>query len=600
MASAAVPRRPGRDYPPLLIAVVILLGLLVILPSSLNLPQSNPSQTLEYAPVPPDDESSDPPPAGNFGALSLAGSGSLGAATSDGGEGGGGGGGPLGRGAGKNPSTKRCVGNPPRQTEDPLSPPCVAHFSGDNGGPTYQGVTRDEVRVVVYFRGCGTQQGGSRGPEPLPCRSYVDMMQPPKPDEDTFSRTVRRYQQYFNDRYQTYGRFVHFWAYFDGGVPVTAESRRADAADHIKTLKPWGAFVGSNAAFLNDWESVLLNRGVHVFRNSQTDRTNCCSVAATFEKFAPLLWSVAASAEQYADIFAGAVCAQVVGRPVTFGGMAADQGQPRVLGIIRDNRKGYEGGARHSVASQERIERCGGTFVAQTVSDGSCGPDEASADMASFRDSGVTTIIWPTGPQGGDQCGGLNYANAAAAMGYYPEVVVAGNGISDTTLNGQTMQQQFWRNAFIVTPYTRADVPGERPCIQSTREVDPEANIRDTENISCAMYDVFRFVFTGIQVAGPRLTPPSMDKGFHAIPAVSSTDPRVPACFFDPGDYTCVKDSMITWWDPAGRDPSSSGGGCMRMLEGGRRYLATQFPARDIAAPRQATDPCNQQGTIIA
>src|SRR5688572_2219369 len=31
---------------------------------------------------------------------------------------------------------RQCVGDPPRQVEDPQSPPCVPYFSGDNGGAT--------------------------------------------------------------------------------------------------------------------------------------------------------------------------------------------------------------------------------------------------------------------------------------------------------------------------------------------------------------------------------------------------------------------------------------------------------------------------------
>src|SRR5688572_3792251 len=37
---------------------------------------------------------------------------------------------------------RRCVGDPPRQIEDPQSPPCVPYWSGDNGGATTKGVTR--------------------------------------------------------------------------------------------------------------------------------------------------------------------------------------------------------------------------------------------------------------------------------------------------------------------------------------------------------------------------------------------------------------------------------------------------------------------------
>src|SRR5688500_15884936 len=47
------------------------------------------------------------------------------------------------------PRVRRCVGDPPRQTEDPQSPPCVPYWEGDNGGSTYKGVTRDEIRIAA-------------------------------------------------------------------------------------------------------------------------------------------------------------------------------------------------------------------------------------------------------------------------------------------------------------------------------------------------------------------------------------------------------------------------------------------------------------------
>ena len=49
----------ARKYPPLLALALAMIMVIAILPSSLNLPQANPTQTLEYAPVPPDDESQD-------------------------------------------------------------------------------------------------------------------------------------------------------------------------------------------------------------------------------------------------------------------------------------------------------------------------------------------------------------------------------------------------------------------------------------------------------------------------------------------------------------------------------------------------------------
>ena len=48
------------------------------------------------------------------------------------------------------PVSGAALGNPPRQIEDPQSPPCVAFWEGtDNGGATAKGVTADEIRIAV-------------------------------------------------------------------------------------------------------------------------------------------------------------------------------------------------------------------------------------------------------------------------------------------------------------------------------------------------------------------------------------------------------------------------------------------------------------------
>src|SRR5688572_17628614 len=44
---------------------------------------------------------------------------------------------------------RKCVGDPPRQIEDPQSPPCVPYWAGNNGGVTAPGVTRDLIRVAM-------------------------------------------------------------------------------------------------------------------------------------------------------------------------------------------------------------------------------------------------------------------------------------------------------------------------------------------------------------------------------------------------------------------------------------------------------------------
>ncbi|HVM54696.1 MAG TPA: hypothetical protein VM262_16030, partial [Acidimicrobiales bacterium] len=50
----------AQKWPPMVALFISIAIAVLVLPSSLNLPQSNPSTTLEFAPVPPTDE--DPPP----------------------------------------------------------------------------------------------------------------------------------------------------------------------------------------------------------------------------------------------------------------------------------------------------------------------------------------------------------------------------------------------------------------------------------------------------------------------------------------------------------------------------------------------------------
>ena len=575
-----------------------MLLLLAALPSALNLPQTNPSQTLEYAPVPPEDETVTPP-AGNFASLGLAGGSSLGAAAdSDDLP-------PAVEAAGravKAPSTKRCVGSPPRQTEDPLSPPCSAFFDGDNGGSTYAGVTRDEVRILFYFDGAPGQTPSSRGQEPRAVSKYVDLAEPPAEDEQVNARMLRLYQRYFNERYQTYGRFIHFFVYFDRSDITTAEARRADAAENYERVKPFAVFNQSFIGFSEEYNRVMMRKRVLVFTGAQNSRNQCCSPQSDFLQSPGLRWALAATTEQYRPQISDVICKQIVGRPVSYGGNAADQGGPRTLGLIVNDVADRAERRRLAREIEADVRQCGGTFAAEWVNDTFCeSADKAAAAVADFRSKGVTTIIWPSGPDPAtDECAGLHFSNAAASAGYYPEVFMAGEGGSETTFNGQVVNQEFFRHTIAITPYTRADEFGSRPCVQAARDVDPTAPRIDLENYGCELYDGVRLIFTGIQVAGAKLTPKSMDVGFHAIPPGDSPDPKVGACYFaDDRDYTCAKDSMLTFWDPAGKDPGASGSGCWRMIEGGRRYRAGKWPARNITDIRRPDDPCNRQGFTV-
>ena len=587
-------RGAARDYPPLAVAVLCMLLLLVLLPSSLNLPQTNPSQTLEYAPVPPEDEDN-PPPAGNFSSLGLgSGRGGLGRgdAAVEGGEANAAGT-PGGRVV-KTASTKRCVGSPPRQTEDALAPPCVPSFNGDNGGATAQGVTPDEVRVVLYYEG----SSGAPGPgDSSPCQRWIDLAKPlnDSPDDPAWHQASQAYQRYFNDRFQTYNRFVHFWVY-QGRCDTTPEARRADAVDTIQRMDPFAIMfgVGVSANFEAYLDEVTA-RGVVTFMNPfhTTNRPR-----NTFLRSPGRVWGHATTIEHQSDLFVDFMCAQITGRPVAFSGNPADQGRERLLGQLyaadpNEPDIGYQSrliadGLRACGAdiAVTRTSSYANTFLA--TSDGEAGPSqEAAANMAEFKRRGVTTILL-TGMTD------ITYSRAAAAIDYRPEWVVLGSMNQDTNELGSLQDASVWRNAVTISQAVYVPYQGGQVCVAAAQEGDPSMTARQLRYQCLYTYPPMRQIFTGIQLAGPKLTVANMDRGFHAIPRVESTNPSVPACFYGPRDYSCVKDAIAMWWDPAGPGDNVAGQpGCWRITEGGRRHLLGSWPAREASELRDMSAACN-------
>ena len=110
--------------------------------------------------------------------------------------------------------------------------------------------------------------------------------------------------------------------------------------------------------------------------------------------------------------------------------------------------------------------------------------------------------------------------------------------------------------------------------------------------IACGMYTDLRELYTGIQVAGPKLTPDSINQGYHAIPKTPSNNSTVPSCFYLDSDYTCTKDETMVWWDPNGFDPDGNHG-CWRLAENGKRYLLGNWSPGNYNTFISTSNVCN-------
>ena len=189
---------------------------------------------------------------------------------------------------------------------------------------------------------------------------------------------------------------------------------------------------------------------------------------------------------------------------------------------------------------------------------------------------------------------------AASNAKWYPEWVIAGDNFIDGRSAGVLEDQGQMANAWITTRWPLLNDNGmadELPCREAIQSVDPNMRTKayygDMVNACNNYYDDIRQLFIGIQVAGPKLNPTSMDQGLHAIPAKPSTSPYTPSCYYLPGDYTCVKDAAAMYWDPNAVVAAGQRPGCWRMWEGGKRYLIGGWPKADILDGKTGSEPCN-------
>jgi hypothetical protein len=172
---------------------------------------------------------------------------------------------------------------------------------------------------------------------------------------------------------------------------------------------------------------------------------------------------------------------------------------------------------------------------------------------------------------------------------YYPEWIVTGTAFNDRDELGQLYDEEQWKHAFGLSQLGADPPHGASFAYAAAKSVDP-----DHEPIFGAeLFYKFCYVLaTGIQMAGPNLTPQSFAAGMRAYPGGTGPEGR---WAYPPGAYGPNRDALEIWWDPA--TTSAANGAPGRYMTGDRRYLPGQWPTGP-AAPQQlqslAHDPATR------
>jgi hypothetical protein len=448
-----------------------------------------------------------------------------------------------------------------------VAPPCANWLTRDNGGATSQGVTKDKILIVRFV--------AQSDPATEAILEGAQLADDPQVVKNAYLALFK----YFNQHWETYGREVVFQDYNASGPTDNDEQMKNDAATIASTLKPFAVWGGPKVM-----ATELASRNIICV----------CTVTLSSEYYTtlpPYIFGSLPTSTEYAQHVAEYIGKKLWNRPAKFVGAGFNPAQTakRKFGLIYlEGLKGKADpeGKRAKDALVSEMAKYGAKFgdgdiIAYTYDPGR-NQQDLTTMIAKLHGDGVTSVVMFVDP-----LYPILITNEATRQAYFPEWIISGSGLSDTTAAGRLYDQQQWQHAFGISPLwvTWATVQKSYGW-RETHHGNPNMPDGD-EGVLINIYaSVPRLFFTGFQMAGPKLTPQTFAAGMFAYPKSGGT-PAMPLQFFTREYPTAIKDFMEIYYDRSKSGPDErglQGDGMIMKMAIGKRYTQGQWSRDETKA----------------
>ena len=476
------------------------------------------------------------------------------------------GGGPGGSGGGKNGPTGRNTGpakvagcGAAQIPGDPYSPPCV-QFSGGNGGATTRGVTEDKIIVSVRI--------GSFANGMLDAVSKVANAKIPNESAAVITKTVAGLVDYFNKRFQFYGRKIEL-VQWDGKGDVLKETtgggQEGAQADALKVSQEIKAFADISAVS-PVYADALASKQVINIGVPYTSRE-------WMNQRRPWSWSQFTDCSTVVESVSSYYAIKLAGQPAALAGGDL-KGKPRRSMIIAPENSWYQECVRSGIALLQKAGKAGDLVDSLKYQiDIPRMSDQAGSLIQKLKAENITTVVCGCDPLI------LTFLTAKAKeQNYQPEWVVTGVALVDNDMIGQILQQDQWGRAFGISFAGAPQPAGQGLGYRAYKSVRPDEPSVGVELI----YNQLYLLAIGIQGAGPNLTPQSFEKAMFDYP--KRTGPYG-TWGFGPNDYTTTDDAHEVFWNPSVQSVQTRSPGTYQDPNGGARFPIGKWPA---SPPRSA------------
>lgn len=449
---------------------------------------------------------------------------------------------------------KRCVGDPPRQIEDPQSPPCVDYFDGDNGGATSQGVTANEVRVAVV--------------------------------EADFPKThVQPYQAFFNSRFQFYGRKITF-EYLKGPAmanPTQEKAAASEAAERKVFAGLGGGNISLNAYFRELAAEQIMAIGFYPYFTS-----------TELAGMRPYTWQFRSAIDVDSSNYGLWACNRLGGGRKAIHASGVDKDarpiaeQPRKFAVYYSRYMASDPYGPEDLV--ESLASCGINVDPDLVfkRDASAryalnpGDPVNVGDVQKMKNAGVTTVLC--------MCHVISQNSimgAASAQSWSPEWPSQGtfggqacNHCNRSFLGSSPNQR---RQLFgVISDYKVVPVADSSWCValREQGEECPAAGSQHSDRQRYrVLYGMMLLLASGIQMAGPNLTPESFEKGLRGATFPNPPHYTNPARVgFNTGYAMLDGDIAEFYWRDGAIDAEDGSPGANCYVNGGKFHQRKDIP----------------------
>jgi hypothetical protein len=437
----------------------------------------------------------------------------------------------------------RCGPGKKQVTWSVYAPPCVAKYTGNNGGATSRGVTGTTITLsyrVTHSADDAAISAATGSAAPPSDASYIA-------DLDT-------YVNYFNSQFELYGRKVVVKPYNGQGDYIQedqgqgADTAQSDAAQaHAESAFGDVTYQlrGSNPYWTALAQQRIVAWGPLGFPTSY------------YQRYSPYWWSYTPSGSNVAAWFGDLTCRRMAGMNAIFSPDPTYQAQTRKFGLIHPDNPEYVAVANEL---KKQLKGCGVSVREASYSINVAQyQTEATNVMAQMQSGGVTTVLCycdPVVP--------IFLANAAQSQQYKPEWVQPywGDAQARQPDNGN------WQGVIASGGTWPAQSANEAYKVYKMASGGAEPH----EKYYAAVYASAMQVFMGLQAAGPTLTPQNLLRGYQSLPATAA-GAAGRWTFSGANVYTPQTTSQVGWFDPSYTSNFDGAAGGYRSCDAGKFFV---------------------------